>query len=52
MVCPSCIILPVAAIGISMTTGDKYVIGMLLTVFSLSLYLYLKEIKKCKQCLN
>lgn len=50
MICPSCIILPIAALGISISFTDKYVIGMLLTIFSLSLYLYIKDIKKCKKC--
>lgn len=50
MVCGSCVLLPVALLGIGLSINDTYVIGMLLTILSLSLYLYFTEIKKCEQC--
>ena len=50
MVCGSCVLLPVAVLGIGLSFNDAYVIGMLITILSLSLYLYFKEIKKCSKC--
>lgn len=50
MVCPSCIVIPLAAVGVSLTATDQYYLGLLLTVFSLCVYLHYKEFKKCAQC--
>jgi hypothetical protein len=50
MICAACLAIPVVAIGISLSLTDKFVIGLLLTIFSLCLYLYFKEIKDCKEC--
>jgi hypothetical protein len=52
MVCGSCILLPIAIVGIGISFTDAYVIGMLITILSLTLYLHFREIKKCKQCIN
>lgn len=52
MVCTSCILLPVAVLGIGLSINDAYIIGMLLTILSLSLYLHFTEIKKCKECID
>ncbi len=50
MVCPSCIMLAPIAIGLGMSLSDSYYLGMLLTIFSLCVYLYYKDIKKCEEC--
>jgi len=52
MVCP-CLIIPVAALGVGLSVSSQLAIGFLLTIFSLSLYLYYTELSddKCKQCL-
>lgn len=51
MVCPSCLVIPLAAVGLSLTASDQYYLGLLLTVWSLCLYLHYKEFAKCKQCI-
>ena len=49
MVCP-CIIIPVITVlGISFSK-DQLVIGLLLTIFSLTLYLHYTEFSGCQQC--
>jgi hypothetical protein len=50
MICIPCAILPLTAIGLGLTFSDAYFIGLLIIIFSLSLYLYLYDIKKCKSC--
>ena len=51
MVCPACIVVPVAALGLSLTATDQYYLGVLITVISLCLYLHFKEFKKCDKCI-
>jgi hypothetical protein len=50
MICVSCAILPITMIGLGLSFSDSYFIGLLVTIFSLSLYLYFYDIKKCKSC--
>ena len=52
MVCP-CLIIPVAAFGVGLSATSQLTIGFLLTIFSLSLYLYYTQFSddKCKKCL-
>jgi len=50
MICAACALLPIAALGIGLSFSDTYFMGLLITIFSLCLYLYLYEIKKCKSC--
>ncbi len=50
MACLPCALLPLTALGIGLSFSDMYFIGILITIFSLSLYLYLYDIKKCNGC--
>jgi hypothetical protein len=50
MVCPACVVIPVAAVGLSLTAGDQYYLGLLLTVWALCVYLHYKDFKQCDQC--
>lgn len=50
MVCPSCIVIPIAAVGLSLTASDQYYLGLLLTVWSVCIYLHYKDLKACQQC--
>ncbi len=52
MVCGACLAIPVAVLGLGLSFTDKYIIGMMLTVFSLCLYLHFYEIKKCTKCIE
>ena len=50
VLCLPCVLLPIAAIGIGLSFSDAYFIGLLIIIFSLTLYLYIYDIKKCKSC--
>ncbi len=49
MTCPSCIALPVIALGVTLAT-HHIIIGLLLTILSSSIYLHYKQFKKCTKC--
>jgi hypothetical protein len=50
MVCPACIVVPIAAVGLTLTATDQYYIGLLITVWSVCVYLHYKDFKKCSEC--
>lgn len=49
MTCPSCIVLPLAVVGISLTT-KMLILGLLVTILSLTTYLHYKEFSGCAEC--
>lgn len=51
MTCPSCLAIVPLAIGLGLSLTDSYYIGVLLTLLSVCIYLYYRDIKVCKQCL-
>lgn len=51
MPCPSCIAVPIALIGFGgVITTYHIIVCLLLTIFSLCLYLHYKEFKNCESC--
>lgn len=50
MVCPACIVVPIAAVGLTLTAGDQVYLGLLITIWSVCVYLHFKEFKRCAQC--
>lgn len=49
MPCPSCIALPLTFIGLT-TTSQSLILGLLLTILSLTIYIHYKIIVKCQKC--
>lgn len=51
MVCPACVVVPLAAVGLTLTATDQYYVGLLLTIFSVAMYIHFKYLKKCSSCI-
>ena len=51
MVCPACVVVPLAAVGLSLTATDQYYVGLLLTIFSVTVYIHFKYNKRCASCI-
>lgn len=49
MVCMVCLSAPLVFLGVG-TTFHHTLIGLLLTILSLSIYLHYKEFSKCEMC--
>lgn len=51
MPCPSCLALPLALIGLT-TSSQSLILGLLITILSLTIYLHYKIITKCEKCIE
>ncbi len=49
MPCASCIALPFTLVGIT-STSQSLVLGLLVTILSLTIYIHYKFIVKCEKC--
>lgn len=49
MTCPSCLALPLTLIGLT-TASQSLILGLLITILSLTLYIHYKIIIKCEKC--
>lgn len=49
MPCTSCIALPFTLIGLT-STSQSLVLGLLITILSITIYIHYKLIVKCQKC--